>query len=333
MICPVDKGIRVLGRRQFLWTCALGLAPRWGRAVGAWDSVCEYHWSQAGEELIVVRSGRVVFQDGPGLPHDLASGAKSFWGVLALILRALGRANLDDPLSDIFSEWRNDPRGVITIRQLLSLTSGLEGGQNLHPPTYEQALKAKLSGTPGSLFQYGPIPFEVFGEFVKRKMGSDPVTLLQTYVLGPAGAQLDSWEWDAHRDPILASGAHMTAENWARFGTWVLRQGRNFQELFQGTLVNPAYGLTWWLSQGVSSAAEARLSAHMRSIVQLSKESGLPRQIYLACGWGDQRLYLIPGLDLVVARLAKRGSYQNEQNTTWSDSQFLLRVVRAMRPS
>jgi len=53
-------------------------------------------------------------------PHRLASGTKSFAGVLAIAAAEDGLLSLDELAADTLVEWRNDPRkSQITIRHLL----------------------------------------------------------------------------------------------------------------------------------------------------------------------------------------------------------------------
>ncbi len=61
-------------------------------------------------------------------PHALASGTKSFSGVLAMAAIEDGLiTSLDEIVSDTLIEWKDDPRkSTITVRHLLTLASGLE---------------------------------------------------------------------------------------------------------------------------------------------------------------------------------------------------------------
>jgi CubicO group peptidase (beta-lactamase class C family) len=58
----------------------------------------------------------------------------------------------------------------ITIRQLLTLTSGLDTGQNGRPPAYSEAINFSAKYDAGKTFEYGPVPFQVFGEILRRKL-------------------------------------------------------------------------------------------------------------------------------------------------------------------
>ena len=102
----------------------------------------------------------------------LASGTKSFAGVmLAAAIEDKLVSGFDEKVSDTITEWRSDPRKRrITVRQLLSLTGGVEVGPNGRPPAYSAAVGFPSRYEPGETFEYGPVPFQAFGELMRRKL-------------------------------------------------------------------------------------------------------------------------------------------------------------------
>jgi len=105
------------------------------RAAPAHAGVTEaaaYNAKKGGVSLVVMKDGEIVFEDYPNnggcdKAFELASGTKSFSGVIAAAAVQDGLLSLDERAADTLTEWRDDPRKAdITIRQLLSLTSGVE---------------------------------------------------------------------------------------------------------------------------------------------------------------------------------------------------------------
>lgn len=126
----------------------------------------------------------------------------------------------------------------------------------------------------------------------------------------------------------------MTARDWARFGEFVRLGGRwggrqlvdaqALAENFQGSAANPAYGLTWWLNAPVDPSF-ARATPPMATAADLWTVVGdAPADTVMAAGAGNQRLYIIPSLGLVVARQAD-GITQAllGRQEEWSDVAFL----------
>src|SRR5438067_387502 len=92
--------------------------------------------SARGVSVLVLKGDRVVFEDyqnghAADEPWMLASGTKSFTGVmLATAIEDKLVSGFDEKVSDTITEWKTDARkSKITLRQLLSLTSGLDAGQ------------------------------------------------------------------------------------------------------------------------------------------------------------------------------------------------------------
>lgn len=332
-----------IDRRSVLGgAAALAAAPAAGWARTA-DYAAAAAWSaqRRGVSLLVMQGGRVLFEDYPrssaGDTHELASGTKSFSGILAAAMVQDGLLTLDEACADTLTEWRDDPvRRGATIRSLLSLSSGVGGGSIGRPATYAASVAQPFAGAPG-VFRYGPTPFQVFGEIVRRKLAAagrsdDVLDFLDERLLRPAGVTHGPWRRQAGQ-PNMPSGARFDARNWARFGAFVQGgcrvEGRAIvdagalADCFRPTPSNPGYGLTWWLLR------PGLVPPSPRSPIDSSASAlaGLPT-VNMAAGAGDQRLYLIPDRDLVVVRQAD-GILERLAGgrTDWSDAAFLRLIL------
>ena len=283
----------------------------------------EYLRSCNGHALLVYRDGQLLFEDyfngyQREEPHRLASGTKSFVGVLAVMAAEDGLLKLDESAADTLAEWRGDERQArITIRQLLTLTSGLAGGETSDMPGYQEAVRTAVAKfPPGEKFQYGPVPFQCFGELLRRKLeprGETVEGYLQRRLLHPLGLTANSWRKDAAGQPHLPSGAALTAREWAKFGQLVLNRGawdgrqliseKLLAECFHGTPAHPTYGLTFWLN-----AADER-----------------PRDLVMAAGAGKQKLYLVSSLKLLIVQFA-------EATRRFQERELLRLVLGALHP-
>lgn len=299
-----------------------------------------YSAQNRGISLLVMVDGQVVFEDYPnrGSPtraHELASGTKSFCGVMAVVAAQDGLLSLDEPVALTLTEWQRDPlRSQITLRQLLHLTSGIPGGNLARPPTYSEAIQTPAEAPPDTRFSYGPIPFQIFGEVIRRKLGGDPLLYLTRRIFEPIGLEYAFWRRGPDGLPHLPSGAFLTARNWARFGELVrtggLWQGQRvldaalLERCFEPSRVNPIYGLTWWLGRPISPAERATLGRVGQDIDPLTSTPGLPDDLAIAAGAGDQRLYISRKLKLVVVRQAE-GIVESltGRRTGFTDAAFL----------
>src|SRR6201999_4024196 len=148
------------------------------------------------------------------------SGTKNFWGIAALVAISEGRIRLDEPVSDTITEWRNDPRkSKITVRQLLTLTDGLEPASFLHRDSIADrnalALRVASVASPGSAFTYGPSHLQVFCELLRRKLnGESTFSYLQQHVLSPLGIGSIEYKEDKKHNPLFATGFRLSARQW-----------------------------------------------------------------------------------------------------------------------
>ncbi|MBX9688441.1 MAG: serine hydrolase, partial [Candidatus Obscuribacterales bacterium] len=147
---------------------ALGLPEATKSELKAANLKLAAHYSAQnnGVSMLVMQNGKIIFEDYPNGSNsskafELASGTKSFSGVAAIAAKEDGLLELDEAVSKTISEWKKDERkSKITIRQLLSLISGIKG-EVLHPTAYADAINTELSAAPGSVFQYGAAPFQI----------------------------------------------------------------------------------------------------------------------------------------------------------------------------
>ncbi len=310
------------------------------------DSARAYSEVNGGFSVLVLQNGTKLFEaygngGGADKRHTLASGTKSFTGVLAAAAVEDGFIKLDAAACESLTEWKADPlKSRITFRQLLTLTSGLtpgergEGGRN---PAWEDIIAKPMSGQPGAQFEYGAYHLNAFGEALERKLKAAKDETFEQYlerrVLKPLGITL---EWrvrcpDGH--PQLGGGAAMTARDWAAFGEF-MRQGGKWNKLqliradllaecIQGTEQNPAYGLTWWLKETVPDAIIAQVPILQRDMGDIVKSDWLPEDLFVAAGAGKQRLYVIPSMQLVIVRQGDLTA-----SRSFSDAAFLDRLLR-----
>ena len=338
--------------RVMVMAAALALVAQGARAeivTGADDPGCRaaaaFSDPKRGAEILILKDGKPICEanSGQGAPDkamQIWSGTKSFSGIMAAAAVQDGLLSLDEPVSKTLPEWRDDPRKAkATIRNLLTLSVGMRTGSE-RAPEYAEAVALPLVFEPGEKFIYGPGPYQVWGEVMKRKLAAagqpaDPQAYLKRRILDPLGLGDITWRRTAGGDPLMPQGAAMTARQWARFGEFVRAGGKvggrslvdpkTFHQLFQSSAANPAYGITWWLPHPQSANREGPGTDLGVAI------DHLPKDLVFAAGAGDQRLYVIPSKGLTIVRMASftlRDAIDEKRNgKVWSDAQFLDAVL------
>ena len=132
---------------------------------------------------------------------DLASLTKSLATATAVLqLVEQGKVAIDDPLQTYLPEFNpgGDPRRAqVTLRMLLTHTSGLAGDLSLDGPWglekadkadgIRRALNARVEFGPGELFHYSDIGFILLGAMVEKITGETEDVYVQRNVFAPLG--------------------------------------------------------------------------------------------------------------------------------------------------
>lgn len=104
-----------------------------------------------------------------------------------------GRIEIDAPVSRYIPEFRGVWRDEITIRHLLTHTSGLRPDLDLSPPWsgYDTAMRMIMAEEPrqrpGYTFRYSDINFELLGEIVRRVSGQPLDVFAKREIFEPLG--------------------------------------------------------------------------------------------------------------------------------------------------
>lgn len=327
----------MINRRSFLTIAAAACITPTARAETVhldFDAAAAYAAPRRGVSLLVAQRGRILFETYPNggaadRGWELASGTKSFTGVMAAAAVKDGLLQLDEPAAETLPEWRGDPmKWRITIHQLLSLESGLRAGAIGRPPTYADAIDTPAQDEPGTHFAYGPAPFQIFGEIMRRKTNADPLVYLTRRIFDPLRIAPTDWRRGSDGMPFMPQGAHFTARDWTVFGEWVRSDGGDLvdraalAQCFLPSDANPGYGMSWWLLR--PGLIPPGRMAGVEVDAAMSERYGMIR---MAAGAGDQRLYIVPDLELVIARQATFIGLL--RSPRWSDADFLHALLGA----
>lgn len=344
--------------RIALTACALAVVPTvQAQALSpACAAVAAYSDAHRGRAVLILKDGRPVceaYGAGTGAEdaHPLYSGTKTMAGAMAVLAAQDGLLDLDEPISATLAEWRDGTdRQKVTIRHLLTLSSGIDSVVG-RPPEYAQSVELRPAAAPGTRFAYGPAPFQIFGEVMRRKlaargMNADPAEWLVQRLFAPAGIRVGQWRRTPDGNPLLPQGLSLTARDWARFGEWVRRDGvidgkpslapQRLAAFHQPSPAFPGYGLTWWLPAKLQALAPDRMPRAVGRL-DFAAAGALPDDLLMAAGAGDQRLYVSKRLGITVVRLAQLSladaSAARAAGEGWSDGAFLRLAFQTVQPA
>lgn len=181
--------------------------------------------STVGVSVAIGRGGEVVFARGYGMADlesrrpldagavmDMGSIAKQITAAAVLKLVETGRADLDAPVSRYLPAWK-DARGAITVRQLLTHTSGIEDPpfpeddpepRFLEPVASEQLLAfirtASFPFAPRETWLYSNAGYQLLGLMLEAIHGKPYSLVIEESIRRPLG--LTSLTWCDKKKPI-----------------------------------------------------------------------------------------------------------------------------------
>ena len=259
-----------------------------------------------------------LFQYGPApdgsLYEDVASQQKSFIAVLVGIAVDKGLIDVEQSVSHYlgagWSEADAVEEAAIKVIHVLQMNSGL--GEDFY---YEDV--------PGTTFLYNTPVYAVSKDILTAASGLSLEQLTTDWLTVPAGMADTAWR---QRPAALANvgnptGLVTTPTDTARFGQMILNGGisvtgarviseESLNKMFERSAPNPAYGRLWWLN-----GSDFTLSALGRREGPLIVEA--PEDLVAALGFLDRRLYVVPSLNLVVARTGADAPDKDFDNQVW----------------
>ncbi|MFB6418341.1 MULTISPECIES: serine hydrolase domain-containing protein [Bradyrhizobium] len=293
--------------------------------------------STAVHSVVVARHGKLVFEqyfpgyDQPwGQPdgqyeftavtkHDMRSASKSVTSLLIGI--AIDRkliAGVDEPVLKFFPDTaaaKQPGWDAITLRHLLTMSSGFAWDEArawtdpkndephlvFEPDPLGYVLSRPIAAPPDMLWTYNGGGTKLLGNIIERVSNKSLEAFARETLFQPLG--ITDVEWKSYKNGKLAaaSGLRLRPRDAAKIGQIVLSRGQwngrqiipadwiaqsitpRFQAVgfFGGTLF---YGYQWWMGRSFAGGKEIKWVA--------------------AFGWGGQRIFIVPELDLVMMTTA-----------------------------
>ncbi|HUX95961.1 MAG TPA: serine hydrolase [Bacteroidales bacterium] len=288
--------------------------------------------------ILIFKNGKLVFEeyfegylyvwDPPGsngdfiqydreTDHFLASVSKSITSVLFGVAMKEGFINtVDDKVIDIFPEYKEiltDAKADITIKQLLTMSSGLawdESSTSYEDPAndvramfdsddpLDYVLSRPLLYPPGTQFLYNSGGTNVLGAVIQKYSGKSLLDFGNEYLFNPLNVEGGAWQRLSPDYYFASGGIFLRPRELAKIGYLFLNNGYWGDKQIitpdwiaesvekhiatQGRTLTLAhgYGYQWWLE-------DFQVNGHTYNS-------------FLAAGWGDQYMFIFPAEDLMI---------------------------------
>ena len=265
------------------------------------------------------------------LLHDCRSISKSIVSAcIGIALKNGTIEGIDDPVKKYFPEIKDSLKGTITIRNLLTMTSGLEWNEigsygnffnsetqmslRFNPVKY--ILRKKLHSRPGTGWNYSGGNTQLLAEIIYRESGLRIDEFANKYLFLPLG--IHQYEWvnlTFKKIPAAASGLRLTSRDLLKFGllymnngnwngiqildtTWVKQSFESYigrPDLSKYKLHEGGYGYQFWTYRDTWNDQ--------------------PMDIVEAKGNGGQSIFFCKSLNLVVVTTG--GNYNRADNNPY----------------
>jgi CubicO group peptidase (beta-lactamase class C family) len=316
---------------------------------GALDGVVEYARAHESYALIIAHKGQIqaeVYKDGFG-PESLFDTQSMHKGLLGV---AFGAAldngfipSLDTSASTYITEWKDDARKDITIRQLLNNTAGLAEPVFSEVP-WSQAYRLFV-GTdvdnmvigvpavhaPGTTYAFNHVNSQILHAVLVRATGMDYVSFLQKFIWQPVGNGAAQLRLDKPGGSARTVCCFQTTpRSWLRLAQMILDGGK----VGDAKVLSP----DWIAAMTTGSAPNSKHGFHIhlarpdpprpggsaRAQPTRASEPFAADDVRYLEGRGGQRTLWIPSKQLAIIRIGKI-------DFTWDDAKVINPLIAGIK--
>ncbi len=274
------------------------------------NAAFSYAASHHSRGVVVMREGVIVAErywqgwapDSSAVIHSATKGVVAI--LIGMCLHDGHITSLDQSAADFFPVWKDQPQHAITIRHLLTMTSGLHSPPllSMRPGAVKDehtlGLNLKLMQRPGSAWEYNTAAFRLLYSVIEIASGTNLDEYTRRRLLEPLGAQHTHWRSRQHNGTEIFLNLVCSALDMALIGQLVAQYGQwNGRQLLHPSYVEaalrpslrfkPVYGYAFWLNPNKRLLPDC------------------PADTVMSIGAQDVRIFVIPSLQLVVTRLGE----------------------------
>jgi len=298
--------------------------------------------------MVILRGGRIVAEKyWNGWTRETAqpifSSSKSVAAMLVgMAIEERKIKSVTQTASDFVAVWKGTPKEAITIRHMLTMTSGIRVGPAAiasDVDAFEQTAALPLEHPPGEAWAYNTPVYRMLIRVLEIATGESIDAFTVRKLSGPLGMNRSTWDCaPAPKGQTNCTWYRSNLRDMSKFGLLILRNGTwEGRSLISESYVreatrtsqnlNESYGYLWWLN----GKASYRLPAAASGVQKGMLWPDCPPDAFGALGAQDKKIYVVPSLDLVVARHGGAAGVGAEGGRMSFNNELLGRVCRAVR--
>ncbi len=319
--------------------------------------------SQNTQGVVVIRGGAIVAERyAEGADRSTFgtswSAGKSFASALIGIAMNEGLIeSVDVPMTTFYPGWAGTEKEGMTLRDVLQAQSGLDFVEDyanletsdvlrmgLSEDALDYVMNRPLANEPGKKWYYSSGDTMLLSGVIEQVTGKSARDYAREKLFAPLGMTDADWWTDGRGHAQTWCCVDAPTREFAKLGLLFLRGGA-----WDGHRVVTE---EWVRASTTDAASNYSGYAYQWWTADVDSTGLLPRDMYSARGYDDQRIYVIPSLDLVIARhavyrkppgdeIAPKGVFSMMQGRSvgdygtmkaelWQDQPFLVPAINSI---
>ena len=281
------------------------------------QSAADYAADTDSTALIVSRHDHIVFEKyWHGTGFDTVEDGQSLSRVVVALAAGVAVAQRqihwpDEPIGHFIAQWKDDPRGAITVNQLLKMSSGLSAPEPSLAPWKASVrgalgsdidavhLAAPLAGKPGATWADQSADPQLAALVIERATGMRYAQFVSQALWRPLGAG-DAWMWLDREGGTAHADCCMLARqgDWIRLAELLIKDGNYRGE----EIIHPG-----WVARML---VPAHGNENYGSYIHLGKNTVAGTEpyavddVFVIAGRGGNRLWVVPSMQIAILRMA-----------------------------
>ncbi len=292
------------------------------------DTLDNYLQLKNSKGFIILKNGKIAMERyyGTFTKDSLwywASAGKSLTAFLTGIAQEEGYLSIEDSTSKYLGiGWTSEPapkEGLIKVRHQLEMTTGIEPYLDDLECTDDTCLQYLADA--GTRWFYNTAPYRLINDVIAQASGINYNQYTNSRVKNPTGMSSGTWVQDVfYSRPRDAARFGLLMLNHGIWNTDTLMHDTNYYNAMINTsqAFNESYGYLWWLNGKSSAMLPGSSIVFPGEIIP-----NAPNDLYAALGKNDQKIYVVPSMDMVVVRMGNTAglslfAVSNFDNELWA---------------
>jgi CubicO group peptidase (beta-lactamase class C family) len=307
----------------------------------ALEGIKKYALEHNSNAILVMHKGKLLLEEyangskAESVTNSM-SMAKTIIGILIGIAIEEGKIRDENEfVATYIEEWKDDERAKITIKQLLTMQSGLrdnDGADNLFSDVVnmylgddaaQTALAVPSDKAPNTIWEYNNVNTQILAIILERTTRKSIEEYASEKLWQPLGAADANWWLDDQKGmPKAFCCFFAQAQDWLRLGQLFMQKGK-----WDGQQIIP---LTWYAKMLTQSSLERDYGLHIwlmyedGGLKKKDRTTPFSKPTYIIDGRGKNQVFITPALDLVIVRTG-------DMPADWDDSYMVNLVQKSLQ--